>query len=322
MAVSQARPSAAPRAVAPQAPSQAPAVPLLERAVAQLLHGARHERPSWLCGPLVIVTDDPTAVHPLFGAAGDTVARIWSGPQVGREIARAIRDDGLAGLLARLTAEPVRVIEAIDRLGAADVQRAFVQLFDAAADAGTGWCVTLGSHPDAADLEPPLASRLCGGLIVRVPIPSRPRIDSAGHAAPSLRRLLNAVARHHDLTVADLVGPSRRRAAVHARCIAMYLARHLTAASFYAIGRACGGRDHTTVMHGVRIVERRLTRDPACAAEVARLAAGLAGTTDNDDCRTRVDSRDGSPLSTRRHSRRRAIHRPRGTRPATGQPVS
>jgi hypothetical protein len=128
------------------------------------------------------------------------------------------------------------------------------------------------------------------------------------------------VARHHDMTVADLVGPSRRRAAVNARCIAMYLARHLTAASFYTIGRVCGGRDHTTVMHGVRVVERRLTRDPACAAEVARLAAGLAGALDGTDCHTCVDSRDGSPRSTKRHFRRRSVHRAQGTRPATGQP--
>lgn len=42
----------------------------------------------------------------------------------------------------------------------------------------------------------------------------------------------------------------------------MYLARKLTRHSLEEIGGYFGGRDHTTVMHAIRIVELRMTKDP------------------------------------------------------------
>lgn len=57
------------------------------------------------------------------------------------------------------------------------------------------------------------------------------------------------VAEFFQLTVADLCSPSRNRQLVTARQIAMYLARELTDLSLPVIGKAFGGRDHTTVMH-------------------------------------------------------------------------
>jgi hypothetical protein len=89
--------------------------------------------------------------------------------------------------------------------------------------------------------------------------------------------VFRVAARHHELDVDDLLGPSRRRAVASARSLAMYLARLLTPKSLYAIGSACGGRDHTTVMHGVRVAERRIAGDTAFAADVARLVANLQG---------------------------------------------
>ena len=49
-----------------------------------------------------------------------------------------------------------------------------------------------------------------------------------------------------------LVGPSRRQPLVRARQTAMYLCRELTDLSLPKIGRAFGGRDHTTVLHACR----------------------------------------------------------------------
>jgi chromosomal replication initiator protein len=57
------------------------------------------------------------------------------------------------------------------------------------------------------------------------------------------------VADYFALTVADLCSPGRNRQLVTARQIAMYLARELTDLSLPVIGKAFGGRDHTTVMH-------------------------------------------------------------------------
>lgn len=255
---------------------------LLEHALETLTRTASGERPSWLGGPLVIVASgaDPAAraVTGAVGTAGTTVCH-WQGPQLGREIGSATRADGLSRLLRRLTGAAVCTVDAVDRLGSGSRQRTFVQLFDAAVAAGTLFCLSLARPPALADVEPQLATRLSGGLVVALPPEMRPDDSLPPHRrAPTIARILRAVARQHDLTTADLTGPGRRRAVATARSVAMYLARQLTDASLYAIGHACGGRDHTTVMHGVQVVTDRLARDPALAADLRRLIEQLTGT--------------------------------------------
>ena len=70
--------------------------------------------------------------------------------------------------------------------------------------------------------------------------------------------MLAAVARHFAVTVDDLRGKSRNHQIAWARQVAMYLLREETDASLFAIGRQLGGRDHTTIMHGIRMHEERL----------------------------------------------------------------
>lgn len=65
--------------------------------------------------------------------------------------------------------------------------------------------------------------------------------------------ILREVAAAHDLSVASIVGPSRFLPQIQARQEAMYRARAETGASYSDIARRIGGRDHTTVLHGVRV---------------------------------------------------------------------
>jgi chromosomal replication initiator protein len=65
----------------------------------------------------------------------------------------------------------------------------------------------------------------------------------------SVQLIMDEVADYFSLTVEDLCSPSRSRQLVTARQIAMYLTRELTELSLPRIGKAFGGRDHTTVMH-------------------------------------------------------------------------
>ena len=58
----------------------------------------------------------------------------------------------------------------------------------------------------------------------------------------------------------------------------MYLARRLAGASFRSIGAALGGRDHTTVLHGVRVCAGRIAADQDYAVDVERLATSLTMT--------------------------------------------
>ena len=56
----------------------------------------------------------------------------------------------------------------------------------------------------------------------------------------------------------------------------MYLARTLTKLSLDQIGNFFGGRDHTTVLHACRKVERVLEEDPILSGAVRQLHAQLA----------------------------------------------
>lgn len=59
------------------------------------------------------------------------------------------------------------------------------------------------------------------------------------------------------MTVADLLGPNRESAVVRARQYAMWRIKQETNWSLPRIGRAFGGRDHTTVLHALRQIEKK-----------------------------------------------------------------
>ena len=79
------------------------------------------------------------------------------------------------------------------------------------------------------------------------------------------------VARHFNVSKADLLSSRRTRTIVRPRQIAMYLAKMLTPRSLPEIGRRFGGRDHTTVLHAVRKIEELIAGDKALADEIEML---------------------------------------------------
>lgn len=88
---------------------------------------------------------------------------------------------------------------------------------------------------------------------------------------PGLREIASATARCFSLKLSELRSPSRRRAVVTARGVAMYLARQLAGESLEQIGQYFSGRDHSTVMHSCRKTEALLKTDPAIREAVQRL---------------------------------------------------
>ncbi|MFY0735641.1 helix-turn-helix domain-containing protein [Aurantimonas sp. NFXS3] len=69
---------------------------------------------------------------------------------------------------------------------------------------------------------------------------------------PALRRILERVAKAYEVKPKEILGPSRDRKIALPRHAFFYWARRLTSKSLPQIGRFCGDRDHTTVLHGVR----------------------------------------------------------------------
>lgn len=79
------------------------------------------------------------------------------------------------------------------------------------------------------------------------------------------------VASRYNVSRSDILSERRTAAVVKPRQIAMYLAKVLTLRSLPEIGRRFGGRDHTTVLHAVRKIEKALHEDTALSDEVELL---------------------------------------------------
>jgi chromosomal replication initiator protein len=80
-------------------------------------------------------------------------------------------------------------------------------------------------------------------------------------ATTSAEDVVSIVARHYGVQEKDIKGRKRTRDIVLPRQVAMYLLREETDVSLEEIGRAVGGRDHTTVMHGIKKIEAMLDED-------------------------------------------------------------
>jgi len=87
--------------------------------------------------------------------------------------------------------------------------------------------------------------------------------------------VVDAVVGHFGISPRDLCGRSRTREVVVPRQVAMYLLREETDSSLLEIGQELGGRDHTTVMHGIRQVERALTADTALRSQVMAIREAI-----------------------------------------------
>jgi chromosomal replication initiator protein len=77
------------------------------------------------------------------------------------------------------------------------------------------------------------------------------------------------------LSIEQLLSSSRAAPVAWPRQVAMYLARELTDQTLPAIGRAFGGRNHTTVMHACRRTAARIAEDREAYETVRRLTEQL-----------------------------------------------
>lgn len=85
------------------------------------------------------------------------------------------------------------------------------------------------------------------------------------------------VAKHYDISRAELLSQSRTAKVVRPRQVAMYLAKVCTGKSWAELGQRFANRDHTTVMHAFNRVSLDMAADPDLAAAVAALRRALEG---------------------------------------------
>ena len=91
----------------------------------------------------------------------------------------------------------------------------------------------------------------------------------------TVEEIQRKVSEYYNIRLSDIIGPKRLRSYARPRQVAMYLCKQLTSRSLPEIGRRFGGRDHTTVMHGVRRIEELKASDGQIAEDVEMLRRAL-----------------------------------------------
>ena len=91
----------------------------------------------------------------------------------------------------------------------------------------------------------------------------------------TVEEIQRKVSEHYNIRLSEMIGPKRVRNYARPRQMAMYLAKQLTSRSLPEIGRRFGGRDHTTVMHGVRRIEELKITDSQIADDLELLRRAL-----------------------------------------------
>ena len=91
---------------------------------------------------------------------------------------------------------------------------------------------------------------------------------NAKKKAVTMSKIAESVANFYGISMEDLVKQSRRKEFVKPRQTAMYIARKELGNSFPSIGEFFGGRDHTTVMHGVEKLEKAVADNDGIKQEL------------------------------------------------------
>jgi len=86
-----------------------------------------------------------------------------------------------------------------------------------------------------------------------------------------------AILNHYSVKATDLVSSKRNKTIVVPRQVLMYLLRNDLKLPYVNIGQFLGGRDHTTIMHGVEKITRLLPEDEDIRVDIDRIRKELYG---------------------------------------------
>ncbi|MBA4748948.1 MAG: chromosomal replication initiator protein DnaA [Sphingopyxis sp.] len=114
-------------------------------------------------------------------------------------------------------------------------------------------------------------------VAITLPMAEERLAESVRSARPriTIEEIQRSVCAHFKLDKSDMVSKRRLRAVARPRQIAMYLAKEMTPRSYPEIGRRFGGRDHSTVIHAVRVIENLRVTDSEIDADIAAIRRAL-----------------------------------------------
>jgi len=86
-----------------------------------------------------------------------------------------------------------------------------------------------------------------------------------------VKNIIKETASYYGISTLDVISKKRKKEIALARQVAMYLMRELTESSYPKIGDSFGGRDHTTVMHSCKKIEKQMKENSELASAVKSL---------------------------------------------------
>jgi len=138
------------------------------------------------------------------------------------------------------------------------------------------WCANVRELEGALTRLDALAH--LSGQVPTLPIVRQALPPRKGPAAVhTVDEIVGEVCRHFQVTPAEIASPRRNARVSVPRQLAMYLCRRHTDQPLMAIGRELGGRDHTTVLHALGAIERRLQEDVALREALKALEKRIQG---------------------------------------------
>ncbi len=97
----------------------------------------------------------------------------------------------------------------------------------------------------------------------------------SGDLLPSSDLIIDEVCRFYNVEEKDLRGKSRVKDTTVARQVAMYLLRSMTNMSLSEIGKQFDNRDHTTALHAINMIKKRMTTDSSLSEIVKDIKANI-----------------------------------------------
>ena len=102
------------------------------------------------------------------------------------------------------------------------------------------------------------------------------RLGSGAVSDITVEEIVRRVSETTHIQEKDIIGASRKMEIAEARQISIYLCREILGTPLVSIGMHFGGRDHSTVLHACRVVEKKTKKDQRISSLVGELKNELS----------------------------------------------
>ena len=102
------------------------------------------------------------------------------------------------------------------------------------------------------------------------------RLGAAVSSELTVEEIVRRVSETTKIKQKDIVGKRRTMEIAEARQISIYLCREILGTPLVSIGMHFGGRDHSTVLHACRVIERKTKKDQRISSIVGGLKSELS----------------------------------------------